>query len=911
MNISNQDVIPSELRDLPQWVCWRYEDRDGKPTKPPINPKSNGKLLYAKSNDPATWSDFDTACAAATRLKLEGVGLNLSESDNLTGLDLDHVLDPETLELDPLAVEVLARFAGTYTEVSPSGAGLRIWCYGKAARSGKCEGSRKWLEVYTHPSNRYLTVTGNRYGAATAVTEQQEALDWLHSRFMESSRSKEASTGREIDLLSSPVGTDLSDDAALLNKASQAKNGSAFDALWSGDLSGHTGDHSAADMALLNALAFWTGNDAARMDRLFRQSGLMRPKWDDMHGTTTYGDASISKAISGCRNVYTGLQPQKTVSNDPVLVRYDKRGNPSLVAHSIAADLLYASEFHSRLYYDPVVCNWLQYQESGVFKLCPDLMIQQSVYNAIEKYTGDLGFQSAYVSGVSSCLRHKAIKQPKKPSGLICFNNGVLDLSTRQLLPHSPDYFFTNQLPFDWIPDAPDPTLIIDWLREATGGHDDQVELIRAWFHAVIVGRPDLQRFLEVMGFGGSGKGTLLRLLCAVVGNEAIHSTKIEHLENNRFETAKIFNKKLVVVTDAEKWHGDVSVLKSITGQDPIRFEEKNKQSGDSFTFGGMVLILANQHTASNDYSSGIQRRKITVAFDHVVPAEKRRDLDSEFEPLLPNLIRWALDMPESEVTAYLRTTSSRVKSLQAIRLENLEATNPIVAWLRSNCKFDPTATTQIGAKRKITITTGEFSRETRTEFEHSATRLYPNYCQWCEQTGKQPISLNTFSRTVIDASQNMLGKLFVKSARQGGTGKTLISGLTLRPCEDNCEPYLIDCEECEDREELKKVSENREGKNAPHPVPVNEVSANLGRSEEVPRVLHVVNNQGVSPHKGLHSASHVKAEPEDVKHSTPVAPALDRLDARIAELIDSGWEHSNAVARAREDLARMAEVAL
>ena len=226
-------------------------------------------------------------------------------------------------------------------------------------------------------------------------------------------------------------------------------------------------------------------------------------------------------------------------------------------------------------------------------------------------------------------------------------------------MPHSPDYFFTNQLPFDWIPHAPDPTLIIDWLREATGGHDDQVELIRAWFHAVIVGRSDLQRFLEVMGFGGSGKGTLLRLVSAVVGNEAIHSTKIEHLENNRFETAKIFNKKLVVVTDAEKWHGDVSVLKSITGQDPIRFEEKNKQSGDSFTFGGMVMILANQHTASNDYSSGIQRRKITVAFDHVVPAEKRRDLDAEFEPLLPNLIRWALDMPESEVTAYLRTTST------------------------------------------------------------------------------------------------------------------------------------------------------------------------------------------------------------------------------------------------------------
>ena len=367
--------------------------------------------------------------------------------------------------------------------------------------------------------------------------------------------------------------------------------------------------------------------------------------WRSAHGgkcPTDFNDMAAIRGLDAVKELLAAPSLPAQPTPTPSLLKYDHRGNPSLVAHSVAANLLYESEFHSRLYYDPVVCNWLHYQESGVFKLCPDLMIQQAVYNAIEKYTGDFGFQSAYVSGVSSCLRHKAIKQPKKPSGLICFNNGVLDLSTRQLLPHSPDYFFTNQLPFDWIPHAPDPTLIIDWLREATGGHDDQVELIRAWFHAVIVGRSDLQRFLEVMGFGGSGKGTLLRLVSAVVGNEAIHSTKIEHLENNRFETAKIFNKKLVVVTDAEKWHGDVSVLKSITGQDPIRFEEKNKQSGDSFTFGGMVMILANQHTASNDYSSGIQRRKITVAFDHVVPAEKRRDLDAEFEPLLPNLIRWA-----------------------------------------------------------------------------------------------------------------------------------------------------------------------------------------------------------------------------------------------------------------------------
>ena len=310
--------IPAQLRALPQWVCWRYETRNGKPTKLPIQAKSNGKLLNAKSNDPATWSDFDTAIAAAVRLNLEGVGLNLWESDGLTGLDLDHVFAPATGELDPLAREVLTRFAGTYAEISPSGTGIRIWCYGKPGRSGKCDGKRKWLEVYSHPSHRYLTVTGNQWtGSADHVTEQQDALDWLHSRFM--SKSKDDSTGQDNRAAkarsnaSPSVETSLDlDDTALLDKARSAKNGAVFEALWRGDLSGYGGDHSAADLALLNALAFWTGSDAARMDRLFRQSGLMRDKWDVVHDPATgrtYGGMSIDKAIAGCREGYRGKRP--------------------------------------------------------------------------------------------------------------------------------------------------------------------------------------------------------------------------------------------------------------------------------------------------------------------------------------------------------------------------------------------------------------------------------------------------------------------------------------------------------------------------------------------------------------------------------------------------------------------------
>ena len=58
---------------------------------------------------------------------------------------------------------------------------------------------------------------------------------------------------------------------------------------------------SEADLALCNLLAYWTGSDRERVDRLFRQSGLWRPKWDERRGEQTYGEQTIATAIAGRR----------------------------------------------------------------------------------------------------------------------------------------------------------------------------------------------------------------------------------------------------------------------------------------------------------------------------------------------------------------------------------------------------------------------------------------------------------------------------------------------------------------------------------------------------------------------------------------------------------------------------------
>lgn len=297
----NPDHIPDALKALNQWVVWAYRWKETHWTKPPL--QANGQP--AKTNDPTTWTSFERALDAYQTGRFDGVGIAFSDSDGLTGLDLDHVFNLATGELDPLASEVLTQFP-TYTERSPGGDGLRIFCFGKPKRSGKCSGKRKWLEVYSHPSNRYLTVTGHQWsGSSTEVTGHQPALDRLHSRYMVKTESTEKKAQRSSSVDSIPL-----DDAALIEKAGKARNGALFAGLWSGDTSGQGGDASSADMALMNILAFWTDRDAARMDRLFRQSGLMRAKWDEIHdpaGNRTYGQMTVDKAIAGTREGYSGM----------------------------------------------------------------------------------------------------------------------------------------------------------------------------------------------------------------------------------------------------------------------------------------------------------------------------------------------------------------------------------------------------------------------------------------------------------------------------------------------------------------------------------------------------------------------------------------------------------------------------
>lgn len=273
------NAIPTILLEHSQWVAWRLEARNGKPTKIPIDPYTG---QYAAVDRPETWGTFEDARARAKADDLAGVGFVFTADDPYTGIDLDKCFDPEASTLEPWAQNVV-KALNSYTELSPSRWGLHIIIKGKLPEGGHRKGR---IEMYDQ--RRFFCMTGLQLPETPlTIADRQAELEHLHTEIFQPT---DQSTTNGQPWLS---------DTDLIRRASSAKNGAKFSRLWSGEwhAEGYP-SQSEADAALCSLLAFWTGGDTARIDSLFRQSGLFRQKWDERHHANghTYGQETISRS---------------------------------------------------------------------------------------------------------------------------------------------------------------------------------------------------------------------------------------------------------------------------------------------------------------------------------------------------------------------------------------------------------------------------------------------------------------------------------------------------------------------------------------------------------------------------------------------------------------------------------------
>jgi len=154
---------PETLREREQWVCWREETRDGKPTKVPVTPGTGG---FASSTDPETWDAFETALEYTETEHADGVGFVFTDDDPIVGVDLDDCRDPETGDVDDAAQDIIKRL-DSYTEVSPSGTGYHVLITGELPEGRNRRGS---VELYdTARFSPSLATTSMRLSVALHV----------------------------------------------------------------------------------------------------------------------------------------------------------------------------------------------------------------------------------------------------------------------------------------------------------------------------------------------------------------------------------------------------------------------------------------------------------------------------------------------------------------------------------------------------------------------------------------------------------------------------------------------------------------------------------------------------------------------------------------------------------------------
>lgn len=733
----HSEAIPSELKIIPRWLLWKLETRDGKPTKTPY--QASGAL--AKVNDPSTWTDFDSALAAYHRGGWSGIGIVLTEDDALVGVDLDKVLNPDTGELEPEAARIVNDLP-TYCEISPSGCGLRLFGFGKLPQGGRRKGR---VEMYE--SGRYLTVTGNQFNGHAALAEITPQLARVHARIF---GCKTAPGAKPVDSKPGPAGALNLDDAALLDKARSARNGGGdFDRLWNGDMSAHGGDHSAADLALCNALAFWTGNDPARINRLFRQSGLMRPKWDKVHHSDgrTYGQGTIEKALTGNRETYSGHRPRpeparaasETASAGAVdeadlarLFQTDLGNSERLVARH-GRDLRYCFDFGKWLCWDGV--RWAIDRDGAALdkaKMTARAMLAEAATLGDREDSRKLAAWSFRSQARDRLAAMLYLAQPDvsvRPERLdthpwlLNVANGTVDLRTGQLRPADRADLMTKAAPMAYDSTATCPEWLA-FLDRIFNGNQELIRYVQKAAGYSLTGDDREQAFFVCYGTGRNGKSTLLETLAAVLGDDYAQQAAPELLmqkTHDRHPTELAALRGMRLVTAIETGEGkrlNEPLVKQLTGGDRIsaRF-----MHGDFFTFTPThKLWLATNHKPTiRGTDLGMWRRIKLIPFTVQISDDEKDDgLKARLRApeARPGILNWMLEGARLWQREGLKPPQAVSDATQSYR----EEMDVLAAWLADCCVINKRA-------------------------EAKAADLYKSYCDWCDAQGERPESQRSF----------------------------------------------------------------------------------------------------------------------------------------------------------------------
>ena len=744
----NYQNIPQELRNLKQWGLFelKWVEARKKNTKIPINPYDGSA---GKSNDPSTWSDFDTAMRALNDVE-RADGLAFYFANGYVGLDIDHIdsnlEDWQAGDNDPnnLVNKFQDLTDNTYMEVSQSGTGIH------AIFKGKIPGKRRRKGNYEmYQTGRFFALTGNNIiPDPTIKSMSDDEMKTLYEFLF--GKDNIVQLHSESDNIT-PV--DLSVAEIIKRAENSAKTGTRFTMFMKGGWEQFYPSHSEADIAFANDLAFWTGRDFHKMDTIFRNSSLMREKFDEKHGAVTYGTSLLNKAINETQNIYNPESDSQD-SESSYTFSFNEDKTKKIMPRSWddqGRGLRMRDQFATVLKFNAVDKKWFffngSYWQEDIGNQRVELAAER-VANSIKKEKPELSFSTktdedkamnewykfqkdsrshmAKMHMIDEFKKYVIVKHGEfdKEDMLLNTESGYVDLSSGELHDHDIDKKFSHQTVAEYS-DNVDAPLWEKFLNQIFNNDEELIHYVQKAIGYSFTGSVDEQCLFILNGRGRNGKSVFSNVVSDVAGNYAkqmnvqtIVAKKNQSGSANsdiaRLEGARI-------VTSSELNEGDrfdESLVKQLTGGDKIlarflygsEFEYKPKFK---------IWMATNHLPIIRGTDDGIWRRIKIIPFNIQIPKEK---VDKKLEYKL-----------KAEYTGILNWIVQGAIMWQQEGLEDPEAVTKVIETYRA--EMDP-----LDAFLEECCTTGQ-------NYSIKAREMYDAYHEWAKESEEYKMSMTKFGR--------------------------------------------------------------------------------------------------------------------------------------------------------------------